>query len=136
MRWILVALVALAACGHSGSGACTYNGHSYAIGDVFPQGDGCNSCTCTTSGVACTKRSCVDGGVIDAPANSCASSGGCPGPVCGALCCAQGERCVNGSCHCGSGNECPSGDMCAGPGPSGGDICGVLCCGATGPCPQ
>jgi hypothetical protein len=133
---VLAGLAGLAGCAaHDKAGdVCAYHGTSYAIGDVFPAGDGCNSCTCSASGVSCTALACTDGGVAD-PA-SCVMSGGCPeGPVCGALCCGRGERCVNGSCQCGSKPACTGGDMCASIGPTGLDRCGVLCCGVTGVCP-
>ena len=126
----------LAGCGDDGGAACTYEGHSYALGDVFPQGDGCNSCTCGTAGVACTKRACADAGV-DADPAFCGATGGCPeGPACGAICCASGEHCENGACKCGMNAACGTGDNCEAAGPIGGDSCGAICCGASGPCPQ
>lgn len=138
MRSIALAtLLVLFACDDHGKGgaACVYNGMPYAIGDVFPAGDGCNSCTCTASGASCTALGCVDGGVDPTPA-ACAPSAGCPeGPVCGALCCGAGERCVNGTCQCGGRPACGSGDSCEGVGPIGVDRCGAVCCGVTGPCP-
>jgi hypothetical protein len=132
---VLIVLVGLVGCAdHDKVDACVYHGTSYAIGDVFPAGDGCNACTCSASGLSCTAVTCTDGGVPD-PA-SCVASGGCPaGPVCGVLCCGRGERCVNGTCQCGSKAACTGGDMCASVGPSGLDRCGVLCCGVTGVCP-
>jgi len=40
--------------------ACTYEGQDYLPGDSFPALDGCNTCSCTDSGmVACTKMACV-----------------------------------------------------------------------------
>lgn len=133
----LLVAPALSGCGDSkGDGACVYQGTSYATGDVFPQGDGCNSCSCTASGVRCTTLTCADAGVDANPA-SCAPSGGCPeGPVCGALCCKGGERCVNGTCRCGGAPGCGALDTCEGVGPVGTDRCGAICCGANGPCPQ
>jgi len=137
MGRLLILACLLVACGDdSGGGACTYDGHSYALGDTFPKGDGCNSCTCTTSGVACTKQACADAGV-DADPSFCGGTGGCPaGPACGSLCCASGEHCENGTCKCGQGAACGVGDQCEAPGPIGGDRCGSICCGASGPCPQ
>jgi len=140
MRSIALAmLLVLVACGDDGKGgnaACLYNGTSYSLGDVFPAGDGCNSCTCMASGPSCTALACGDGGV-DANPLSCGGFGGCPeGPVCGALCCNSGERCVNGTCQCGTKPACGGGDSCEGVGPLGSDRCGTLCCGVTGPCPQ
>jgi hypothetical protein len=46
------------ATGGSGSG-CDVNGKHYAIGDTYPAGDNCNSCTCTASGPECTLADCA-----------------------------------------------------------------------------
>lgn len=141
MRSIALAtLLVLLACndgGKSRDAVCVYNGTTYAVGDEFPAGDGCNSCMCTASGAVCTALACADGGVgVDANPMSCAPFGGCSaGPVCGALCCGAGERCENGACRCGSQAACGSGDSCERGGPAGGDSCGTFCCGASGPCP-
>jgi hypothetical protein len=137
MGRLMIALACvLAACGDDGGAACTHEGISYSLGDVFPKGDGCNSCSCTASGVACTKQACADAGV-DAPPGFCGATGGCPsGPACGVRCCGQGERCEAGACTCGMNAACGSGNSCEAAGPIGGDQCGVVCCGATGPCPQ
>jgi hypothetical protein len=139
MRWFaLVLLVLLAACDDntaSGDGACLFNGTRHAIGDVFPAGDNCNSCECTSSGPVCTERVCTDAGVDATPA-ACGASGGCPqGPACGAVCCRTGERCVGGVCRCGTLPGCGSGDTCEAAGPVGTDLCGSVCCGVSGPCP-
>jgi hypothetical protein len=40
----------------------------YNVGDTFKSTDGCNDCTCTVDGIACTRRACAPG---DQP-------GGCP----------------------------------------------------------
>ncbi|AKT37495.1 hypothetical protein [Chondromyces crocatus] len=38
---------------------CTYEGTTYEVGDSFPAGDGCNTCSCTENGnVACTLMGC------------------------------------------------------------------------------
>jgi hypothetical protein len=133
---VAIAWLAVGCGSHDAGGSCTYQGHVYAIGDVAPAGDGCNHCTCTMSGMSCTKLACADAGT-DAPPGTCTAEGGCPsGPACGAVCCGAGERCDNGTCRCGTGSACPSGDSCEAAGPAGGDACGVICCGATGPCPQ
>ena len=138
MRSIALAtLLVLVACTDHGKGGadCVYHGTSYALGEVFPAGDSCNSCTCMASGVTCTALACTDGGVDANPA-SCVASGGCPeGPVCGTLCCGSGEQCVNGTCQCGSKPACGGGDTCARLGPISADHCGTLCCGASGACP-
>jgi hypothetical protein len=41
------------------SAGCEWNGDRYAVGASFPAGDGCNSCTCSASGVSCTEADCV-----------------------------------------------------------------------------
>ncbi len=39
--------------------ACTYEGQTYPTGSSFPAADGCNTCSCTSTGsVACTKIAC------------------------------------------------------------------------------
>ncbi|HVJ91264.1 MAG TPA: hypothetical protein VM580_15780 [Labilithrix sp.] len=38
---------------------CSYSGKSYAVGATFPASDGCNTCTCNSTGsVTCTRLSC------------------------------------------------------------------------------
>ena len=130
-------MLALAACDDDDDNVpCVYLGMTYALGDTLPHPDGCNYCTCTTEGIQCTEKACTDGGV-DASWLSCLPSGGCPsGPACNFVCCDQGERCNNGTCVCGTGAACGSGDSCQAAGPVGTDACGSVCCGASGPCPQ
>jgi hypothetical protein len=45
----------------SGSAStCSYGGATYSPGDGFAATDGCNTCSCTSSGsVACTKKACL-----------------------------------------------------------------------------
>lgn len=39
--------------------ACTYEGQSYAVGDSWPKGDGCNICQCLAfDDVSCTEAAC------------------------------------------------------------------------------
>lgn len=38
---------------------CIQGRDSHAVGDSFPSADGCNTCSCTESGVACTKKACA-----------------------------------------------------------------------------
>ncbi len=72
-----------------------------------------------------------DAAPVDVPASSCDPSAVCSaGPQCGAVCCAAGEHCDNGTCMCGASAACLTGDYCV----SGGPIapaagCGALCCG-------
>ena len=39
--------------------SCTYGGATAKVGDRFPAPDGCNTCTCTAEGAACTEMGCV-----------------------------------------------------------------------------
>jgi len=127
---------------YNGSGGCDWNGRHYQVGDIFPKGDGCNTCQCQEGGdVVCTVTACVDGGAPDAgplpdALPACAPSGGCQdGPACGNGCCGAGEQCVNDTCMCGGNAACTGGDTCSPVGPGGGDLCGAVCCGVSGPCP-
>lgn len=42
--------------------SCTYGGVTSKVGDRFPSPDGCNTCSCTAQGAACTEMGCVDAG--------------------------------------------------------------------------
>lgn len=139
MRSVLaIALTLLAACGGEGhgNGSCAYMGRAYDLGETFPAGDGCNSCTCSAVAglpeVSCTELACADANPL-----SCVASGGCmAGPRCGTVCCGTGERCDNGVCMCSGRPACGGGDTCERGGPIGSDECGTICCGASTPCPQ
>ena len=94
------------------------------------------SAACEHGKSPCPTSGCGEAGVPDAQANACAPSGGCmTGPMCGGTCCGQGERCVAGSCVCGTNMKCTDGNVCQSGGPVGGDFCGSICCGNTSPCP-
>jgi len=46
-------------CGPAGCKLCEYRGVLHAVGDSFPAGDGCNTCSCQAGGfVACTRIAC------------------------------------------------------------------------------
>jgi len=67
--------MACAVGGASGAGGspgqtCSYNGVNYALGASFKSTDGCNSCSCTASGVACTLVYCGVGGASAAGGSS------------------------------------------------------------------
>lgn len=138
MRAVAGFAIAASACGSDGSGGdtCRYQDHDYQLGEMWPAGDNCNDCTCTTSGTECTQRPCS--APPDAnPSTLCQPTGTCTsGPGCGEICCGVGEQCVAGTCMCGTGPTCGDGDACEAAGPIGGDACGAICCGASGPCPQ
>lgn len=38
---------------------CEQGGKTYAIGESFPSEDGCNTCSCTEAGAACTRKACA-----------------------------------------------------------------------------
>ena len=85
---------------------CAYNGVNYPVGSSFSSGDGCNSCSCTTSGVAiCTKMACGVGGTSGA--------GGSSGVTCGAIptimpdCGSQKPIMAYDSTGCPKGYVCP-----------------------------
>lgn len=73
----------------------------------------------------------VDGVSVDAPAFVCGPMGLCEsGPMCGAICCKSGERCVEGTCMCGDEAACADGDYCMAGGPvAPSHGCGLFCCG-------
>ena len=52
----------------TGSTGCTWQGNLIAVGQQVDAGDGCNTCTCTVAGMACTKRACFP---VDAPTLVC-----------------------------------------------------------------
>jgi hypothetical protein len=38
---------------------CEYGGERHAAGESFPSTDGCNTCSCSEAGVACTRKACA-----------------------------------------------------------------------------
>jgi hypothetical protein len=141
MRWLipLIAIAALGCTEHGKGGGifCSFNGMTHQPGDIFPAGDGCNSCSCDADGeVSCTAEFCGDGGVIVDAFDTCGPSGGCSdGVFCNGVCCGIGEQCFGGVCSCGGNAACTNGDICATGGPGGMSTCGSICCGNTQPCP-
>jgi hypothetical protein len=66
--------------------------------------------------------------------NHCVLGGACcPGAPNGG-CCNAGEWCDNGTCRCGMGSGCATGQMCASPLVMQ-NQCGSICCGNGVPCP-
>jgi hypothetical protein len=43
----------------AGTPSCTHNGRTYAEGEKFRAGDGCNTCQCSNGGVGCTDMACT-----------------------------------------------------------------------------
>src|SRR5262245_19935924 len=42
--------------------SCSRDGVTYPVGATFPAGDGCNTCSCSSSGqVICTRCACIAG---------------------------------------------------------------------------
>jgi len=132
----------LAACGGDGGGStCAYQGHTYQADEVWPAGDGCNTCHCTSGSFECSLIACDQLPDASPTAPACGASGGCPGPACGAVCCRAGERCVDGACRCGANPGCgpvlspppEPYDSCAAAGPVGVDECGAVCCSTNCP---
>lgn len=78
--------------GSSGSAPanCEYNGTSYEAGSSFPSSDGCNTCSCSEGGVACTLRACAP---VDEPAEATSNTGV--------------------SCGARAGDTCSSSEYCA-----------------------
>jgi hypothetical protein len=164
LRALALSIVVLTACGgegHGGAAVCLFHGTVYEPGEVFPSGDGCNACTCSTAAVPamveCSNNTCPGGGMLDP--KSCLPSGGCPeGPACGAHCCSFGEKCVGGTCMCNGQASCSEGETCgtggivedggsgggggmgSGPGvpgvPNDQNGCGPACCSFGAPCPR
>ena len=67
-KLIFVMALLLGSCGDDDDGAdtCEWNGTTYQDQEIFPAGDGCNSCQCGADGqkgqVGCTLVGCQDGG--------------------------------------------------------------------------
>ncbi|MDB4981014.1 MAG: hypothetical protein JWM82_1766 [Myxococcales bacterium] len=66
MKTTLILAVLFATAAHGCSSVtpapdkpCRYAGKAWAVGDVFPDVDGCNTCTCSAQGVGCTTRACL-----------------------------------------------------------------------------
>ena len=79
---LLLAFLPLAGC-PSTEADC--NGH--AVGDSYPSGDGCNTCSCTADGEVCTVMACAAPDAGSSPADAGennADGGGTPAPDAGA----------------------------------------------------
>lgn len=75
---------------------CDYDGVHYDIGETFPAGDGCNTCTCTANGVpACTKIACPVGEPCGD--NFCGEGTYCCNASCG-ICAPEGGACIQIAC--------------------------------------
>lgn len=47
-----------ASAGDASPTSCSYQGKQYPLNSKFPANDGCNTCTCTSSGISCTEAIC------------------------------------------------------------------------------
>jgi hypothetical protein len=117
---------------------CQYNGTLYFLNETFSSADGCNTCSCTASGVACTDKACFDGGpsfdggVVDIPpvpgACTLGSDQTCNEDPTGST--LRGKCQPDGSCACASGSlASPYTGRCLDPGDTSGKGCeygGVL----------
>jgi hypothetical protein len=115
------------AAGGAAIGGCIYGGVSYANGSSFKSTDGCNSCTCSINGVACTTMACAAGGASSTGCDCSGLAAGdqmiCPDGSSPSISC---NRFTDGSCGWLS-SGCPT----SGAGGSGG-IAGGAGTGATG----
>ncbi|CAN5908929.1 hypothetical protein BH11MYX4_BH11MYX4_59720 [soil metagenome] len=100
------------------------------VGDNFKAPDGCNDCTCTAQGIACTLRDCApacteeakqcpDGSYVARTGPKCEFSA-CPEPV---ACSTEAKLCPDGSAVGRSGPKCefapcPGGQACSLDGPN------------------
>ena len=101
----------IAYCGNAG---CTYNGVNYAAGSNFKSTDGCNTCSCSTTGqVTCTTLPCPIPGT--GGASSVGGSGQGGSTSCPAIALVM-PKCTNGtailqrdpSTGCATGYVCPT----------------------------
>ena len=51
-------------CTRTGNAACRYGARELAIGERIPDVDGCNTCSCSASGLACTELACAPSGCM------------------------------------------------------------------------
>lgn len=65
----------LKACLAKTAKTCVQDGKTYPIGATFPAADGCNTCTCTEAGPACTRKACL-------PSPGACRRTGCSGQIC------------------------------------------------------
>jgi len=56
-------------CGADAGSSCTYSGKVYMVGASFTCSDGCNTCTCTATGISGTTKACPDGSATCYDAN-------------------------------------------------------------------
>jgi von Willebrand factor type C domain len=87
--------------GGPSNGTCTHDGQVYKLGERFRHSDGCNTCSCTDFGVACTLLACTapckDGDKVYYEGESFPASDGCNTCSCGrngAIACTE-KACTN-----------------------------------------
>jgi len=78
---------------------CAYDGETYEPGDSFPSTDGCNTCTCGSTGsVGCTKRACTCDPANEPWRNYIGTPTQC---MTIRYTCSSGQRSFQNSCGCG-----------------------------------
>jgi hypothetical protein len=89
-----------AGIGGTSSVTCLYNNVNYLAGQSFKSPDGCNTCSCTSSGqIACTAMACAVGGssgVGGASSSGCVCTG--PSPAAPTVQCSDGSTATH-LCH-------------------------------------
>jgi hypothetical protein len=103
----------------------------FKLGDTFKSPDGCNDCSCTAQGIACTLRACAPapgGGACTEEAKQCPDGSyvGRSGPSCEFAPCPEPVACTA------EAKQCPDGSYVGRLGPS----CEFAPCPAATACPQ
>jgi hypothetical protein len=123
-----------------GGVSCTYGGKAYRPGGGIPAGDACNTCTCSSDGLlACTHRTCLDGGSDSGDAQDYDGSQNCRDPLTGQVIpCSDAGPISDGGFTCVDPNSgkiisCGDGGVISDAGPTCFDVNGyVIPCGADG----
>lgn len=133
--------------GGGGGGQCSYAGKTWKVGDRFSDTDGCNTCSCLSSGdVACTligcSSGCTDGKNTYKPGETY-QPGGCGSctcqadgsSICLAIACAPSCKDEYGKTHQpGETFASPDGCNSCSCGSDGNVSCTDVACGGTGTC--
>jgi hypothetical protein len=107
--------------------AAAASSKSIVVGETFKSPDGCNDCTCTAQGIACTLRDCGAPKACTEEAKQCpdGSSVGRTGPNCEFAPCPSDVACTDDAKQCPDGSyvgrsgpacefaPCPTAQVCA-----------------------